>query len=212
MKTIGSTTGIWRIGYLSALTSFVAAAGFSIAQILQVIGVLPYPFDAIFIYGFSLGIAIPFMLAMLALQYVMPEEHRFRSHGAVLFAVIYVVYVTLNYVVQLAVVMPFPHHEPVLEQTPHSLFWTVDALGYLFMGFATLWAFPLFANNGFEKRVRLFFLANGLINPVIAFVYFYPVFSTGLLLIGIPWIITAPGSIFFLTIYFKKGEQNARQQ
>jgi hypothetical protein len=42
---------------------------FNIAQFLQLIGVLTFPLDQIFIFGFSLCIVIPFLLAMLALHY-----------------------------------------------------------------------------------------------------------------------------------------------
>ncbi len=168
-----------KLGFWSALVAFVAAFGFSVAQILQVVGVVGPPWDGILIYGFSLFIATPFMLALLALHYVTPNEKRFWSHAAVLFAVMYTIYVTLNYVVQLTAVIPYVAPNPVLVQTPHSLFWTVDALGYIF-------------------------LANGLITPVIAFVYFYPNFSTTLLLLGLPWIVTAPGSMLFLALFFRR--------
>ncbi len=92
----------------------------------------------------------------------------------------------------------------ILDQTPHSLFWDVDALGYIFMGLATLFAVPVFAKKGLELWVRRFFLANALITPVIALVYFYPTFSIALLLLGSPWIITASGSMLLLALYFKQ--------
>jgi hypothetical protein len=72
------------------------------------------------------------------------------------------------------------------------------------MGLATLVAVPVFERQGFQKWVRNFFLANGLVTPVIAFVYFYPDFSDRLLLLGLPWVITAPASMLLLAIYFKK--------
>jgi hypothetical protein len=123
----------------------------------------------------------------------------------------YALYVNLNYVVQLATVIPKSLQGAldeirVLDQTPHSLFWDVDALGYIFMGLATLFAVPVFAKTGLQKWLRWFFLANGLITPVIALVYFYPSFSTALLLLGSPWIVTAPGSILLLTIMFKRNQ------
>jgi hypothetical protein len=77
---------ICKIGFWSGLVAFVAAAGFSVAQILQVMGLLSYPWDEILIYGFSLFIATPFMLALLALHHVTPDEKKFWSHAAVLFA------------------------------------------------------------------------------------------------------------------------------
>ena len=72
------------------------------------------------------------------------------------------------------------------------------------MGFATLFAVPVFARQGIQRWLRWFFLANGLLTPVIAFVYFYPYFSIPLLLLGLPWLITGPGSMLLLALFFKK--------
>ena len=195
---------IYKVGFWTALVAFVAASGFSVAQILQIIGLVSYPWDEILIYGFSLFIATPFMLALLALHYVTPDEKRFWSHAAVLFAVMYATYVNLNYVVQLTAVIPYVAPNPVLIQTPHSLFWTVDALGYIALGLATLFAIPVFGKQGLQKWLRWFFLANGLIIPLFAVVYFYPNFSTTLLLLGLPWIVTAPGSMLLLALFFRR--------
>ncbi|MGN6567102.1 MAG: hypothetical protein ACTHJ0_04070 [Flavipsychrobacter sp.] len=202
-------TAVAKLGFYSALLSFIGAAGYSIAQLLQVTGALRFPLDAILIYGFSLSIAGPFMLSMLSLHYTAPNKKRIWSHAALLFSVMYVIYVTLNYVVQLATVIPATLRGTlpairVLDQTPHSLFWDVDGLGYICMGIATLVAVPVFEKRGWQRWVRGFFLANALMTPVIATVYFYPVFSTALLLIGLPWVITCPGSLLLLTLFFKE--------
>jgi hypothetical protein len=194
---------LYKTGYRSALVALVAASGFSVFQILQIIGVVPEPWDEILIYGFSLCIATPFMIAILALHYVTPVEKQFWSHAAVIFTAIYAAFVSLNYLVQLTAVIPYAAPDPVLVQTPHSLFWTVDALGYIALGLATLFAAPLFAKQGPHKWLRRFFLANACVTPLISFVYFYPVFTTTLLLLGLPWIVTAVGSIFFLTLFFR---------
>ncbi len=198
---------LYRIGFWSASVASVAVLGFDIAQILQIIGTLGHPWDEILIYGFSLFIATPFMLSLLALHYITPEVKRFWSHAAVLFALAYAIYVSFNYVVQLTAVIPYAAPEPVLVQTPHSLFWTADALGYIALGFATLFAVPIFAKQGLQKWVRWFFLANALITPLIAFVYFYPNFSTALLLLGSPWIVTTTGSIVVLALFFRSGAE-----
>jgi hypothetical protein len=195
---------MYKVGFWSALVAFVATFGFSAAQILQIIGLVGHPWDEILIYGFSLFIATPFMLALLALHYVTPEEKRFWSHAAVLFALMYATYVSLNYVVQLTAVIPYAAPNPVLIQTPHSLFWTIDALGYIALSFATLFAIPVFAKHGLQRWLRWFFLANGLIIPVFTFVYFYPHFSTTLLLLGLPWIVTATGSMLLLMLFFRE--------
>lgn len=144
-----------RIGFWSAIVAFVAASAYSVATLLQILGLVTYPWDAILIYGFSLFIATPFMLALLALHYVTPDEKRFWSNAALNFAVMYSIFVTLNYVVQLTAVVPYGNSS--LAQTPHSLFWTLDALGYIFLGLATLAATPVFAKQGLQKWVRGFF-------------------------------------------------------
>jgi hypothetical protein len=198
-----------KLGFYSALIAFIASVGYDVAQILQLVGIFKFPLDNILIFGFSLLIPIPFILAMLALHYSVSEDKKIWTHAALLFTVMYATYVTLNYVVQLATVIPMTlrgalDEVRILDQTPHSLFWDIDALGYIFMGLATLFAVPVFAKKGLELWVRRFFLANALITPVIALVYFYPTFSITLLLLGSPWMITASGSMLLLALYFKQ--------
>ena len=198
-----------KFGFWCAFVAFAASAGYDIVQILQIAGWLKTPLDAILIYAFSLGIPVPFLLAMVALHYSAPNDKKIWTHAALLFAVIYTTYVTLNYVVQLATVIPASlagtlNEIRVLDQTPHSLFWDVDALGYIFLALATLFASFLFSNQGFERWVKWFFLANFIVTPLIGFVYFYPTFSYGLLLLATPWIITASGSMLVLALFFKR--------
>jgi len=198
-----------KLGYWFGMAAFGSNVAFVIAQTLQLLGILRYPFDEIFIYGFSLCIVIPFLLEILALYYITPNDKKYWSHAALIFTVIYSVFVTANYVVQLATVIPMSlkgasNQISILVQTPHSLFWDFDAIGYISMGFATLLAVPVFEKQGFQRWVRISFLANALVTPLIAFVYFYPDFSEKLLLLGIPWTITAPMSMLFLAIMFKK--------
>jgi hypothetical protein len=206
---------IYKVGYLSGIIAFAATLAFFIAQVLQILKVFNYPWDEISIYGFSLCITIPFLLEMLALHYTVPTERKFWSHAALIFTAFYVVFVTANYVIQLATVIPMTlkgntKEIGILIQTPHSLFWDFDALGYIFMGFATLFAVPVFGKTGFQKWVRLVFLIHALVTPLIAFVYFYPVFSDKLLLIGLPWGITAPATMLVLAMMFKKNYKNRK--
>ncbi|MEO7523722.1 MAG: hypothetical protein ABIT58_06480 [Ferruginibacter sp.] len=78
------------------------------------------------------------------------------GHTEVIFVVIYVVFAITNYVVQLATVIPMSvkgdsNESNILKQTPHSLFWNFDAIGYVAMGFATLSAFQVFKKYGFSN-------------------------------------------------------------
>lgn len=200
---------VYKFGFWFGVAAFGSNAAFVLAQTLQLLRILSYPFDEILIYGFSLCIVIPFLLEMLALHHVTPNDKKFWSHAALIFTVIYAVFVTANYVVQLATVIPMKlkgasSQISILIQTPHSLFWDFDAIGYISMGLATLFAIPVFEKQGFQRWVRISFLANALVTPLIAFVYFYPEFSEKLLLLGIPWTITAPMAMLLLAVMFKK--------
>ena len=152
---------------------------------------------------------IPFILEILALHYVTSPEKKFWSHAALIFTILYAVFVTANYVVQLTTVLPAKlngtyEQIKILDQTPHSLFWDFDAIGYICMGLATILAIPVFEKTGFSKWVRISLMANGLVTPLISFVYFYPVFSDKLLLLGFPWAVTAPLAMIMMAISFKK--------
>jgi hypothetical protein len=197
-----------KIGFFAAMTAFAAVVLFGVSQVLQIMGVLRPPLDGVLLYSFSLCIVVPFIIAMLAFHYVTSIERKFWSNAALIFAVMYGTYVSLNYAVQLATVIPAAvqgklYQVRILDQTPHSLFWDVDALGYICMGFATLFGSFVFQKHGVEKWAKGFFIANAVMTPVIAVVYFYPIFSTPLLILGSPWIVTAAGSMLCLASYFK---------
>lgn len=200
---------IYKIGFWSGVVAFAATTAFVIVQLLQLLGVFSFPTDEILIYGTSLCIVIPFVLEILALHCVTSDDKKFWSHAALIFAILYSVFVTANYVVQLATVIPMKlrgasEEIHILEQTPHSLFWDFDAIGYIFMGLATLMAIPVFSKKGFQKWVKMSFLANALVTPLITIVYFYPKFSEKLLFLGFPWAITAPLSMLMLAVMFRK--------
>ena len=211
----GSFKQIYKLGFWSGLAAFASTVAYDAAQILQVFGVLNGVLSGIFIYGFSLCIVIPFLIEILVLHHTTVEEKKFWSHAALIFTTLYAVFVTANYVVQLATVIPMSakgalNEIRILDQTPHSLFWDFDAIGYIFMGLATLVAVPVFQGHGSQRWVKIFFLANGLVTPLITFVYFYPNFTEKLVLVGLPWAVTAPGSMLSLALLFRKSYSKRR--
>ena len=200
---------IGTVGYWSGLAAFMSAVAYDVVQILQVGGVLRFPADEILIYGTSLCIVVPFILEMLAFHHLTTSDKRFWTHASLIFTIVYAVFVTANYVVQLATVIPAKLRGAseairVLEQTPHSLFWDYDAVGYVSMGLASLLAVPAVSSVGFERWVRLSLIANALVTPLISIVYFYPTFSTRLLFLGFPWAITAPLFMLMLAIMLRR--------
>ena len=206
-------TTIYKIGFWSGVLAFTATVAYVIVQLLQLYDIFTFPTDERLIYGASLCIVIPFIFEMLVLHYITPDEKKFWSHAALIFTILYAVFVTANYVVQLATVIPNAlkgalNEVRILQQTPHSMFWNFDALGYIFMGLATFVAIPAFEKKGFQKWVRISFIANASVTPLISIVYFYPDYSYNLLLLGFPWAIPAPLSMLLLAIMFRKKLKN----
>lgn len=198
-----------EIGFWSGVTAFGAAVSFDVVQILQVAGALRFPLDETLIYGTSLCIVLPFIFEMLALHHLTSSQKQFWTHASLVFTIIYAVFVVANYVVQLATVIPAKQRGMseairILEQTPHSLFWNFDAIGYISMGLASLAAVPAIGKVGFEKWVRLSLVANALVTPLIGIVYFHPTFSTRLLFLGFPWAVTAPLFMLMIAIMLRK--------
>jgi len=197
------------VGYWSGLAAFTSTVAYNVVQILQLAGMLRFPADEILIYGTSLCIVVPFILEMLALHHLTTPGKQFWTHASLIFTIIYAVFVSANYVVQLATVIPaklrgVSEAIRVLEQTPHSLFWDYDAVGYVAMGLACLLAVPAVNNVGFERWVRRSLIANALVTPLISIVYFYPTFSTRLLFLGFPWAITAPLFMLMVAIMLRR--------
>ena len=145
---------IHKVGFWSGVIAFTATVSYCICQLLQLYDVLTYPTDEILIYSSSLCIVIPFVLEMLALHYQPPDGKKFWSHAALTFTTLYAVFVTANYVVQLATVIPMTpkgslDEVRILQQTPHSLFWDFDAWDTFLWVSANFYGYTCFAKQGF---------------------------------------------------------------
>jgi hypothetical protein len=192
-----------RIGLWAGLAASTATVAYDVVQILQVRGVLQFPLDEILIFGTSLCIVVPFVLEMVALHYSRPIESRFWTHAGLIFTTMYAVFASANYVVQLTTVIPaklrgMADTVRLLEQTPHSLLWDFDATAYLAMGLTTLLIIPALRGTGVERWARLACMAHVVTTVGAGVVYFYPTYSNKLLMLGLPWGITAP--LFMLLV------------
>jgi hypothetical protein len=204
-------------GFWAAVVALVGAIGYILSVPLQIMSILSPTQDAVLAFASSLAIAPSFLVAAVALHYTVLPEKRFWTHVAVQLASIYATLACINYVVQLATVLPAgyswsftdqagtPGPLSVLNQTPHSLMWDLDGLAYIFLNLATLFAAGAFERNGPQRVIRRVFLANASITPLFAVGYFWPHFSVPMLLLGgIPWSITVPASMLALSIYFRR--------
>jgi len=195
-----------QLGFGASVIAFIAVVAYGVAQTIQVLNIVSYPLADILIYCTSLCISVAFLIAILALHDAVDSRQRLWTRGALLFGIMYVTYVVLVYTVQLSVVIPKSMQSPsgtVLGVAQQTLFWDIDGLGYISMGASTLFAAFSLPRKGPGIWARRLLLSNAIITPVIAFIYFYPHFSLGVLLLGLPWLITAPGSLLALAFYFR---------
>lgn len=195
------------IGYWSALAALATAAGYSAAQLLQLAGWLVFPWDEILIFGFSMGIPVPFVLTMVALHHCVEPARRIWTHCAVAFAIMYAVLVLMVYPVQLAVVIPARLAADAdsvqwLRVSAGTFVWVIDGAGYILMGLSTLFAAGAFAGDASRRWLRRFLIANGLIDPIIIAIYMFP----WLLPFGGLWIVTATGSLWLLVRFFRQAQ------
>ena len=202
-----------RFGFCAGVAAAIATVGYDVVQVLQVVGVVHFPVDEILIFGTSLCIVVPFVIEILAVHYSTAVEKQFWTHGALVFTTMYAVFGAANYVIQLATVIPAKIRgaaDPtrVLEQTPHSMFWDFDAMAYIAMGIAALLLVPALGNTSAERRVRVACIAHVVATVLAGVVYFYPTYSYKLLLLGLPWGITAP--LFMLLLGFALRARDSR--
>lgn len=195
------------VGKWAAFVACVGLAAYGLAQVLQVIGTVSGLLADSLIFASSLVIAPAFLIAIHALDAFAAGSRRFFSRIAISFSTLYAGFAVFVYVVQLASIIPARaagSSPMIFEVTPHSFFWTVDALAYISMGVAALFAALCLPRT--DRTAPLFwaFVAHAAMTPIIALVYFYPVFSIPLLLIGSPWLFTAVAMTLLLGVYFRR--------
>ncbi len=200
---------IARIGFWSGLAAFFSTVAYDVVQVLQIVGVLHFPLDEILIFGTSLCIVVPFILEMVAFHHLTHENDRFWTTAALIFTTMYAVFGSANYVIQLTTVIPAKLRGTlapfqVLEQTPHSLLWDFDALAYISMAVAMLLLVPVLEDSGIDRWARLACIANLIATVFAGVVYFYPTFSTTVLMLGLPWAVTAPLTMLLLAFTLRR--------
>lgn len=204
-----------KIGYWSAVFSSLFSLVYIIAQLAEWLGLLGLgggpenPSTAlglIILLTPSLLLAPSFLLLILSIHYYAPEERKIWSHAGLVFATVYTVMVSINYYVQLTLVVPhlirgeIDSIQPFLFIPFDSFIYSVDVLGYSFMSLSTLFTAFVFTKRGLELTARRFLLANGLLIPFLAFqIFYHPLIWPASL-----WAITFPGATISLAIFFRR--------
>lgn len=198
-----------RFGFIAALGAFIASLAYGIPQVLQIAGVLVWPWDLILIFAPSLVLAPFFVLTMVAVHTAAREERRVWSLAALALAIMYAVLVSIVYVVQLGVVVPLGiagegdrvallaccgQYQPMTA---------IDLLGYTLMSVSTLFAGLTFRGSGLRRGACLSLLANGLLAPFLILQLAFP----GLIVVGALWLVTFPLSMLFAALILRRGDR-----
>jgi hypothetical protein len=204
-----------KLGYWSAILASVFSLVYIFAQLAEWAGLLgsaggpesaSTPLGLIILLTPSLFLGSSFLVLMVCVHYYAVPERKIWSHTALVFATIYTALISINYYVQLTLVVPHMLRGETasirfLLFTPFDSFlYSVDILGYSFMSLSTLFAAFVFTGSGLERTVKSFLMANGLLIPFIALQnYYHPLIWGGAL-----WAITFPGSTISLAVLFRR--------
>lgn len=114
--------------------------------------------------------AVLLTMLMVSIHFYAPEEKKIFSNIAVAFTLIGVALISLNYYVQLTVVLKqfladnTEGLQMFIYQNTASVMFAVDIVGYFFIGLAMFFVAPVFGNGLLELFIRWFFVLTGLAN------------------------------------------------
>jgi len=196
-----------RLGFWSAVFSFVFGMGYIVFQLADWAGLTPAPWTSITLMFPSFWLALSFVVLMISICHYAPDERKIWGHIALAFAIMYATLNTAVYFLQMTVVFPFLLNGLAdkvawlkLEggTTIPSFMYGVDALGYSLMSLATLFVAPVFTGGRLENWIRWFLIANGVLTPALLLQLNYPTFQIAAL-----WAFTFPVSTALLAIFFR---------
>jgi len=190
-----------KIGFWSSLGTTLFAIIYIVPQLIIGIDMPESKNDLFWILTPSMFLALSFLIMMVSVHYYASEDKRLWSQIGMLLAVAYFVFVNIVYFTVLTVTLPHTLNGDsasveLLRYVPKSFLTGIDALGYTSMSLATLFAAPVFFGSKLKKWIRIFFIANGIISPIILSTQVYPLMAYA----GATWILTMPLSSFLFML------------
>jgi hypothetical protein len=199
------------LGFWAAILSAVFGVAYCIAQLLSWMKILTHPHELFWVFLPSLFLAPAYLIAVVCLHQSVPVAVKIWTSMAVAFATIYCTFATLNYFVQLTVVVPDLlgskiNESNVLIFKQGSFLFAIDCLGYFFMSFSSLACALAFKE--LDRYLYRWMLLNGLLVVIFIIAYFNPFFYY----IGSPWVVTFSLAMVYAAKYFKKSQHKISVQ
>jgi hypothetical protein len=116
----------------------------------------------------SLVLGPVFVIMMSCMHHFASDEKKLFSQLGVYFSLVCAAILSIHYYIQLSVVQQGILNNELsglwmfAAPNPHSLFWTLAALGYGFMGLSLLFVVPLFSEKP-DQKIKWLLIANGII-------------------------------------------------
>lgn len=184
--TTGSAErNVIRLGFWSALLTAALAAVFMVMGIATPprsgpfcgTGCVPYPYtdvaafipqDYVWLYP-GILLAPTFVVLMACVHGRASAAKKVFTRIALAFAVLYAAVILVDYTIQLAIVVPSLQAGETAglslftQYNPHGIFIVFEALGYLLMSVAFLFAAPAFEGGRADRVVRWLFIGGFLV-------------------------------------------------
>lgn len=159
-----------------------------------------------------LVVPIAVIVVMACIHSLAPESKKVFSLIAVAFSAIYATIISTNYYIQLFVVRlnivsgDLDGLQLLAMPNLHSVFFALEALGYMFLSLATLFSLPVFGSGKLVRWIRVFvIISSGLgIFGAIAALFDQPL----LIFAGLGlWSLTFPIAMILIARYFREPEE-----
>jgi hypothetical protein len=175
MNRLASRLGFWSAAIITVLVILIDAGMISSAILFPMttitsIEAYASTFNSLQMLPLvpSLILAPMFVIMMLAIHHLASDDKKVLTQLGFSFALICAAVLSIHYYVQLTFVQQGILNSETAgvwqfaAPNPHSLFWTLAALGYGFMGIALLCSAPVFAEKS-DRAIKWLFIANGIV-------------------------------------------------
>lgn len=233
---VGERTGSissMRVGFLSAVFTVVFAASHFITGILtparsgpfaKPADIIPYPYTNVaqFFPGDyywlipGLLLAPVFVVLLASIHSYATDEKKIFGQIGLSFALIYASIMMTNYFIQWTVVAPSISNGETAglslftQYNPHGIFIILEALGYMMMSTAMVFAAPIFNGKRLARAVRWLFIASFVLAvgffvglPILG----YDIVAFEVSILTINWIVLI-GSGTLLSIFFRRSARS----
>jgi len=211
-----------RFGFWASIIATICSLMFLIALIIVATHIplnlnwhgiqqyrLYYNSIQIFIFTVPCCLLAPSVLTLIAsLYYKTKHKNHFLCFLALVFTIIYVGQITMNYYIQMSAVHSTMQSGDINGFTafafgnPNSIFWSIEILGYTFLSIAMLILAPIFNGSKIKITIKWIFIINGFLGIIAPLQDILKISSPpiGLMLFG----ITFPISTALIAYLFKK--------